>query len=175
MTPWGNPRLIHPKDITILNSLLKRSITFLATGFGAGYAPFAPGTFGTLAGLPLWWLLQDLSIVIYLLVVILLFVAGIPVCGWMSRHLGVEDAPVIVWDEIVGLLVTLFLVPAGWPWVILGFLLFRVFDIIKPWPIGLIDSKIKGGLGIMLDDLVAALFALILLQLIYWQFGSSLF
>lgn len=158
-----------------MSSKIKPLISFFATGFGAGYAPFAPGTFGTLVGLPLWWVIQDLSAVSYLSVVIVLFIAGVPLCGWMSRELGVEDAPLIVWDEIVGLLVALFLVPAGWLWVGVGFLFFRVFDIMKPWPIGLIDSKIKGGVGIMLDDLVAALFAFILLQLLHWQFGPTLF
>ncbi|MBI5451415.1 MAG: phosphatidylglycerophosphatase A [Gammaproteobacteria bacterium] len=137
---------------------------FLAFGCGSGAMPFAPGTFGTLPGVLLYWWLQDLNLSWYLLVVALLFGFGVWLCQRVSQQLGVHDHSGIVWDEIVGYLVTMTLAPPGIGWMIGGFVLFRVFDITKPWPIHAIDRQVMGGLGIMLDDVVAAVLAAVCLQ-----------
>ncbi|MCB1868938.1 MAG: phosphatidylglycerophosphatase A [Gammaproteobacteria bacterium] len=139
-------------------------VHLLACGLGSGAFPKAPGTAGTLAAVPLYLLMQPLSDALYLLIVVFLFVVGIWLCDRTSRDLGVHDHAGIVWDEWVGLLVTLWLAPAGFGWLIAGFLLFRFFDVLKPWPIGWLDRRVEGGLGIMLDDLVAGLFGFALLQ-----------
>lgn len=135
----------------------------LATGFGTGIATIAPGTFGTLVGIPLFLLLQPLPLWAYCLVTIMLFCAGIWICEQAARDLGVHDHPGIVWDEVVGYLVTMIGVPADWLWILTGFILFRIFDILKPWPIKLIDQRVTGGLGIMLDDLIAGMFSLMII------------
>jgi phosphatidylglycerophosphatase A len=157
MTPMAErvpPRLLlHPLD-------------FLALGFGSGLVPRAPGTAGTLVAVPVYLFMRLLPLPYYLALTALLFVAGIALCAHTARRLGVHDHPAIVWDEIVGYLVTMVLAPAGWAWVAAGFVLFRFFDIIKPWPICWLDRQVHGGLGIMLDDLVAGLFAAVLLQLL---------
>jgi phosphatidylglycerophosphatase A len=133
--------------------------------------PKAPGTAGTVAAIPLYLLLQPLAWWIYLLMTAVLFLAGIWLCGRTSRDLGVHDHGGIVWDEWVGLLVTLWLAPSGWIWLLAGFVLFRLFDILKPWPIGWLDRRIGGGLGIMLDDLLAGFYGFALLQLGVYLFG----
>ena len=140
---------------------------FIAYGFGAGLAPKAPGTFGTLVGLPFWFLLRGLlpQPMEYLLACTVLFIFGCWICGESARLLGLHDAPGIVFDEIVGFLITcipLLYVPAGLaslPWLIAAFALFRFFDIIKPWPIRWLDRKVHGGIGIMIDDVLAGIFA----------------
>jgi phosphatidylglycerophosphatase A len=114
----------------------------------------------------LYLILYKLAWFYYLALVILLFLIGIWICGVTARALNVHDHPSIVWDEIVGYLVTMIFAPAGWGWILLGFVLFRIFDIFKPWPINLLDKHLKGGIGIMIDDLVAGIFSLTLLQLI---------
>ncbi len=139
-------------------------VHFLAFGFGSGLAPFAPGTFGTLAAVPLYLLLAPLSLSLYLAVVVVAFVAGIWICDKAGADLGVHDHGGIVWDEFVGLWIALIAAPAGWSWIVAGFLLFRLFDIWKPWPIGWADRQVSGGLGVMLDDVIAGLYALIVLQ-----------
>ncbi|NCF10115.1 MAG: phosphatidylglycerophosphatase A [Gammaproteobacteria bacterium] len=139
-------------------------VQFVACGFGAGLAPKAPGTFGTLVALPLWWLLQPLPLPVYLGVVALLSIIGVWLCDRAAARLGVHDHPAIVWDEIVGYLVTMVAAPAGWLPMLLGFVLFRAFDILKPWPIRWLDRKVHGGVGIMADDLLAGLFAAVALQ-----------
>ena len=146
----------------------RNPIHWLAFGFGSGAAPKAPGTFGTLAALLPYYFLQDLPLLPYLAIILISFVAGIYICGQCSKDLGVHDHGGIVWDEFVGLWITLIAVPTGWPWVVLGFVLFRIFDIAKPWPIRWADKQVSGGLGIMLDDVLAGLYALALLQLIAW-------
>ncbi|MFA7619351.1 MAG: phosphatidylglycerophosphatase A [Thiohalomonadaceae bacterium] len=145
--------------------LLRDPGHLLALGFGSGLMRFAPGTFGTLAAIPLYLLLQSLPLVVYLIVIVLLFVLGVWICGRTARALGVHDAPSIVWDEVVGYLLVMAAAPQGWGSVLLGFVLFRVFDIAKPWPIRWVDRRVTGGLGIMLDDLIAAIPAWLLLQL----------
>ncbi len=144
---------------------LKNPVHLLAFGFGSGLAPVAPGTFGTLAAVPLYLLLARLPLSAYLVLLALIVVGGVWICGRTSRDLDVHDHRGIVWDEWAGFLVTMTAVPQGWPWVTAGFVLFRLFDVLKPWPIGWLDARVKGGWGIMLDDLLAGAAAWILLQL----------
>ena len=146
--------------------LLKNPIHFLSLGFGSGLAPFAPGTFGTLVALPLYFLLQKLPLPLYLAVIVAGFVIGIWLCEQTTQALGVHDHSGIVWDEIIGYLITMIAIPLDWRWIVAGFLLFRFFDIIKPWPIRWIDSQVSGGFGIMLDDVIAGIFALLVLHLL---------
>lgn len=150
---------------------LTNLIHLLAFGFGAGLAPKAPGTFGTLMAVPFYLVLARLSLDLYLGVLALAILAGIWICGRTSRDLGVHDHPGIVWDEFAGFFVTMIAAPAGWLWVVVGFVLFRVFDILKPWPIGWLDRRVQGGLGIMLDDLLAGAYAWVVLQLLALWIG----
>lgn len=147
---------------------LKSPSCFLAIGFGSGLAPKAPGTFGTLVAVPIFLLLSPLPLWAYLAVTTLIFLIGIPICGRCSARLGVHDHSGIVWDEIAGFLITMAAVPAEPAWIAAGFLLFRLFDILKPWPIRWLDRRVSGGFGIMVDDLLAGLFALIVIQLALW-------
>ena len=139
------------------NFRLLNPVHFL--GFGSGLAPKAPGTFGTLAAVPLFLLLAPLSSPLYLLLLIVMSVAGIYICGKAAEDAGVPDHGAIVWDEFVGFLITMFLIPISWQSILVGFLLFRLFDIFKPWPISYLDKNCHGGLGIMLDDIVAGIAA----------------
>ncbi len=146
-------------------------VHFLAFGFGSGLARKAPGTFGTLVAIPLYLLLAGLPLAGYTLAVALAFLLGIWLCGRASADLGVHDHPGIVWDEFVGLWVALWAVPLDWLWLLLGFGLFRLFDILKPWPIGPLDRRVSGGIGIMIDDIVAGLMACGCLHLLLWWLG----
>lgn len=146
--------------------MLLHPVELLAFGFGSGLMPRAPGTAGTVVAIPIYLLVQSLAWPQYLALAALLFLAGIAICGHAAQRLGVHDHPGIVWDEIVGYLVTMTLAPAGWLWVAIGFVLFRLFDILKPWPIRWLDRQVHGGLGIMLDDLLAGVFAAAILQLL---------
>jgi len=130
----------------------------LAFGFGSGLSPKAPGTMGTLAAIPLWLLLNQLPMVFYWLVILVAAVVGIVICGTAAKKLGVHDHSGIVWDEFVGLWIAMAFLSPQLSSVICGFILFRFFDIVKPWPIGWLDKKMQGGLGIMLDDIVAGIF-----------------
>tara|TARA_R110000822_G_scaffold47164_1_gene125298 strand:- start:39 stop:509 length:471 start_codon:yes stop_codon:yes gene_type:complete len=141
------------------NFRLLNPVHFLALGFGSGLAPKAPGTFGTLAAVPLFLLLAPLSSPLYLLLLIVMSVTGIYICGKAAEDAGVPDHGAIVWDEFVGFLITMFLIPISWQSILVGFLLFRLFDIFKPWPISYLDKNCHGGLGIMLDDIVAGIAA----------------
>ncbi len=134
-------------------------VLFLAFGFGSGLAKKAPGTFGTLAAVPLYLPLAQTGQMTYWVVTVLASLLGIWICGKAAEKLGEHDFCGIVWDEIAGLLVTLAFVPFSWQALLAGFVLFRFFDIVKPWPIRWIDQKVSGGLGIMLDDIIAGLFA----------------
>jgi phosphatidylglycerophosphatase A len=147
-------------------ALIRRPICFLGLGFGSGLAPKAPGTFGTLAAVPIVWGMQGLSITNYLLVTLIAFIVGIWICQQSAEWLQMEDPSAVVWDEIVGYMVTMIAAPQGWEWLVLGFILFRIFDIWKPWPIKWADQKLHGGFGIMVDDVIAGVFALILIQCI---------
>jgi phosphatidylglycerophosphatase A len=151
---------------TTVKPNLKNPLHLLAFGFGSGLAPIAPGTFGTLVAIPPYLLLQSLPQTFYLGVVLFGFILGVWVCGRTSADLGVHDHGGIVWDEVVGYLLTMTLAPSGWGWVVVGFLLFRLFDILKPWPIRWFDQRVPGGFGIMLDDVLAGLYAGLVLWLI---------
>jgi len=155
----------HSQSKVVFN--LKQPIQFLALGFGSGLAPKAPGTFGTLTAIPLFLLLTMLTPLNYLLAVVLMSVAGVYICGKAAADVGVHDHPAIVWDEFIGFFITMFMIPVSWQSILVGFILFRLFDILKPWPISFIDKNLSGGLGIMLDDILAGAFALVIMQLIF--------
>lgn len=163
------------------NTGLRNPVIFLAFGLGSGAAPKAPGTFGSLAALPLFLLLGGLSLPVYLGVMVVATIFGIWVCGRAAEILGVHDHSSIVWDEFVGQWLTLIvLVPVlSWTWgtlawMALGFGLFRFFDILKPWPIRWLDNNVHGGLGIMLDDVAAAIPAGLILALCYYGWLGKL-
>lgn len=150
--------------------LLAHPAHLLAFGLGAGLAPKAPGTLGTLLGLPLFWSIvavaPDLPNQLALIVAAFLF--GIWACGRTGRALGVPDHGGIVWDEIVAFALVLLFTPPGWAWTALAFALFRLFDILKPWPIRYFDTRLKSGFGVMFDDLLAAGFAIAALKGTEW-------
>ena len=155
-------------DLDTRKKVLRDPVNFLAFGFGTGLAPIAPGTVGSLPGVAIAWLSLPLAIEWRLLIGVLLVVAGIWICGQSARRMGVHDHPGIVWDEIAGMYLVLLTVPPSIVLWALGFLLFRLFDILKPWPIRDLDHRLRGGTGIMLDDLAAALFAALLLGFGRW-------
>jgi phosphatidylglycerophosphatase A len=145
-------------------TVLRDPFHFLAFGFGSGLTPYAPGTAGTVAAIPMFILLHGLSLPVYLAVTGMFLLIGIWICGRASTALGVHDHSGIVWDEIVGFLFAMTAAPAGGVWILIGAVLFRVFDIAKPWPASLIDRRVGGGPGIMLDDLVAGAYSLVAIQ-----------
>jgi len=159
-----------------LKFLFAHPAHLIAFGFGSGLAPKAPGTVGTLLGLPLFWLVAaaapDLPNRIILLVAAFLF--GVWACARTGRALGVADHGGIVWDEIVAFALVLMFIPAqpftpaGGLWIALAFALFRLFDILKPWPISLADARLKNGFGVMFDDLLAAGYAIAALKGLQW-------
>ena len=154
-------------------SELKDPVVLIAVGFGSGLAPKAPGTAGTVVAVPLYLMMQPLPLATYLLVTTILFIAGIWVCTYTAEKLGEHDHPSIVIDEIVGYLVTMIAAPEGWLPVIAGFVLFRLLDAVKPWPISWFDRSLNGGLGIMVDDVVAGIIAMVIIQgLVYFQLLS---
>ena len=155
-------------DGNLARTVLTDPVNFLAFGFGTGLAPFAPGTVGSLPGVLLFWLTLDLGLYVQLGVVLALALLGVWICGESARRIGVHDHGGIVWDEITGMYLTLLAAPvtlSGW---LIAFALFRLMDIVKPWPIRDLDHRLGGGLGIMLDDLVAALYAAVVLGLYRW-------
>ncbi|HEY0563432.1 MAG TPA: phosphatidylglycerophosphatase A [Methylophilus sp.] len=141
----------------------------LGLGFGTGLAPKAPGTLGTVIGLPLFWIMHAYSFNTQLLILLALFVLGIYVCGKTGLALGVSDHGGIVWDEIVAMMLVLTFTPLHWFWWLLAFALFRLFDIWKPFPIRQCDAQLKGGFGVMFDDLLAAIYAIIVLKVCLWM------
>jgi phosphatidylglycerophosphatase A len=152
-------------------SVWRNPVHFLAFGFGSGASPWAPGTMGTLAAVPLYFLIAQLSLPFYLLVLLVSFLLGCWLCGRTSADLGVHDHSGIVWDEFVGYWLTMLALPVTLGWALAGFVLFRFFDIIKPWPIGWVDKRVHGGFGIMLDDVLAAVYAALILHLFYYYLG----
>ncbi len=150
---------------------MKRPLMWLATGFGAGLSPLAPGTAGSLVGVLFYLAMAGLPLPLYLALVLVLAIIGIWVCERAGRALAVADHPSIVWDEIVGLLIAMAATPPSWQGLVSGFALFRLFDILKPWPVGRIDRSVKGGLGVMLDDVMAGLYALACLQILRHTFA----
>lgn len=156
-----------PLTVPQRRALLSHPAGWIATAFGAGLLPKAPGTAGSaVALLPWWFLLRDLAPGWYALVLIAGFALGVWACAVSGRRLGVDDHGALVWDEVIGMWVALFVSPAAWPWMLAGFVLFRLFDIWKPWPVRVADRRIHGGFGVMLDDVLAGVYALVVLQLI---------
>ncbi len=141
-------------------------VHFFAFGFGSGLSPFAPGTAGTLAAVVLELPMRQLPMTVRIGILVAVCIAGVWLCGESARRLGAHDHPGIVWDEFAGYFLTMLVAPAGLVWSVAGFALFRVFDILKPWPIRDLDHRIPGGLGIMVDDIVAGVFAAIGLLLL---------
>ena len=146
-------------------SVWRNPVHFVAFGFGSGAAPVAPGTFGTALGVLIYLVLPAMTWPIYVLFLLLSFALGVWLCDKTSKEIGVHDHGGIVWDEFVGYWITMFLAPPGWLWVLIGFVLFRIFDILKPWPIRWLDKNVSGGFGVMIDDVLAGLMALGCLQL----------
>jgi phosphatidylglycerophosphatase A len=138
---------------------------FLAFGFGSGLSRFAPGTIGTIAAVPFAILLKLLPSVIYWPVLTVLFFLGIYICGITATRLGKHDPGGIVWDEMVAYWLVVAFLPLEWAWWLAAFVLFRLFDILKPWPISQSERFFKGGLGIMVDDIIAAFYAMAILAL----------
>lgn len=153
-------------------AFFKHPVHWLALGFGTGLVPKAPGTAGTLAALPFILLTASQPLMVKLLALLLLCISGIWLCGKSAELLGVHDHGAIVWDEIAGYYLTALFIPVSALGLLLGFIVFRIFDILKPWPIRQLDAQVHGGLGIMLDDLVAGLLAggvICLLQFVLMQ------
>lgn len=159
------------KQINLANRVWQDPVYFIAFGFGSGLMPKAPGTWGTVAAVPVYLLLMHCNPIVYLILTALAFILGVWVSDKVSNELGVHDYKGIVWDEVVGYVLTMFMAPQGFKWMLCGFILFRIFDIWKPQPIGYIDEKLKGGMGIMLDDVLAAIPAWIIMQLLAWSFA----
>lgn len=157
-----------PPDIAFLRGHLAHMLALVG---GAGLSPVAPGTVGALVGIPFGLALALAGPLIALFVLAAVAVLGIWACGTTARHAGVHDHPAIVLDETWAMAAVAAFVPAGILPVVIGFLAFRLFDIAKPWPIGVIDRRVGSGLGIMLDDAVAALFALVAVYLLVRGLG----
>ena len=136
----------------------------VATVLGVGYVPFAPGTFGSVVGLVLWWVLPA-STAVHGAAIVALFIVGSWSGGIAERHFGTTDPSVVVIDEVMGMLITLFLNPVGWAGALAAFLLFRVFDVIKPYPSNQLE-RLPGGVGVMADDAMAAVYANLALRAI---------
>jgi len=155
--------------------VLTNPVHFLAFGLGSGLSPVAPGTTGTMAAIPLAWLMAEyLSLPLYLAVTLVAMVVGFWICGRSSEMLGVHDHRGIVWDEFVGYFITMIAVPQTWYWILLGFLLFRFFDIFKPWPAKQFDASLHNGVGIMIDDVIAGLYALACMHLCIYGYNHWL-
>ncbi len=142
----------------------------IAFGFGSGLAPKAPGTVGTLLGLPLFGLIVAVApgLTNRIIMLTAAFLVGVWACGRTGRALGVADHGGMVWDEIVAYALVLLFTPSGWLWIALAFALFRLFDILKPWPIRYADTHLKTGFGVMFDDLLAAGYAIAVIKGVQW-------
>lgn len=145
-------------------AILRNPIHLLAFGFGSGLSPKAPGTAGTVLAVGIYLLLPAMSPLVYGGLIVIAFLFGIWLCGKTAEDLGVHDHGGIVWDEFVGYWITMFMAPTGLIWVVVGFILFRLLDIFKPWPIKWADKELAGGLGIMLDDVLAGIMAALCIQ-----------
>lgn len=147
-------------------SVWQKPSHFIAFGFGSGTIPFAPGTFGTLMAIPFYLALSTFSHTTYLFLLIFFTLTSMWLCDKVSKEIHFDDHSGMCLDEIIGFLITMFHAPNGFTWIILGFLLFRLFDIWKPWPIHLIDEKMEGGIGAILDDVLAGIYSFIIIQLL---------
>jgi phosphatidylglycerophosphatase A len=145
---------------------MKHFFLFLATGFGVGYSPVAPGTLGTLIAIPVYYFLSEIPSPLYEITLIGFFFLSVWISENAERLFGKKDDPRIVIDEIMGFLITMLWVPKTLPFVIMGFFLFRFFDILKPFPIRRLEKRLRGGFGVVLDDVAAGVYANIVLQFI---------
>jgi phosphatidylglycerophosphatase A len=152
-------------------AILANPIHLVAFGFGAGLSPKAPGSVGTIVAVLIYLVLPSMPPIIYAGLVLLSFFFGIWICGKTAEDLGVHDHGGIVWDEFVGYWITMFMAPSGLFWVLLGFVFFRLLDIFKPWPIKWADKELAGGLGIMLDDVLAGIMAALGMQAVVVLIG----
>lgn len=150
----------------IPEAVWQKPLYFVAFGLGSGTIPFAPGTFGTLLAIPFYLLLKPLPLFAYLLFVVAFIIISSWISDVVSKQIKVHDHPGMNIDEFAGFFVTMINAPSGALWVLLGFVLFRFFDIIKPWPINYLDKNVHGGIGVVLDDVVAGFFALIIIQIL---------
>lgn len=164
---------ILANPIPIKFSMLLNPLHVLSLGFGAGLSPRAPGTVGTIVSIIPYLYLSQLALLPYITVIFVGFALGVYLCHYTSQALGAHDHSGIVWDEFIGFWITMIAVPAvTWQWILVGFVLFRFFDIVKPWPVIWADKHLKGGFGIMFDDVLAGLYALACMQLIAKYPGS---
>jgi len=161
--------LTRAKDVAKSRLRMSNPWHLLATGFGSGLSPVMPGTVGSIAAIPFWWLMTFLPLQLYSMVVLVGISVGVYLCHRTARDMGVHDHGSIVWDEFIGMWITLMAIPVinGW-WVLAGFITFRLFDIWKPWPIRWFDKNVHGGMGIMVDDIIAGVISAALL------YGASL-
>lgn len=154
---------------------LKNPLHFMAVGFGSGLSPIASGTTGSFAAIPFCYLFTGLPVPWYLIIIMISWYIGIVACQSATDAIGIDDHGAIVWDEFVGMFITTICAPQSLTWMLVCFFVFRIFDIVKPWPIKLIDSDLHGGLGIMLDDVLAGLYSLVVIQLLLYFFPSLSF
>lgn len=157
---------MNEQDQPPCKGIFRDPVHWLAFGFGSGCSPYAPGTAGTIAAIPVFLLIKETPLWLYLGITVAMFVVGIWLCDRVTKKLGVHDHSGIVWDEIVGYLITMIAAPEGWIWILTGFFLFRLFDVLKPWPISVADRRITNGFGIMFDDVIAGGLAFVSVQLI---------
>lgn len=150
-------------------SVWKKPSHFIAFGFGTGAMPVAPGTFGTLIAVPFYLAFRSLPLAAYIVLVLFITIGSMWLCERVSHEIDVHDHQGMCLDEIVGYLVTMTGAPHGIGWIILGFILFRIFDIWKPWPIDYIDKHVSGGFGMILDDVLAGVYSLIFIKLLSWM------
>ncbi|HVV95785.1 MAG TPA: phosphatidylglycerophosphatase A [Rhodanobacteraceae bacterium] len=160
-------------DAEMRRAVLAHPAGWIASGFGSGLSPIASGTVGSAVAIAPWLVLRHLDVAIYAIVVAVAFVIGIWSADRVIRVLRVEDPGVVVWDEFVGqwiALLPLVVAPRDWPWIVAGFVLFRIFDVWKPWPASWADRSVKGGFGAMLDDAIAGGYAAVVLALLIHSF-----
>ncbi len=160
-------------DRSLARQVLRDPVHWIAFGFGAGLLPIAPGTWGSALAAVIFWLAPPLALQTHAIIVIGGFILGVWLCGVSARRLGVHDHPGIVFDEIVAMWATLAVVPRLALWSVIAFFVFRVMDVWKPWPIREADHRIPGGLGIMLDDALAAAFAAVIVSSL-WKLSAYL-
>lgn len=151
-----------------VQGLLRNPAQLLAFGFGSGLSPWAPGTAGTLVAVALFLPLRELSLIYFTVFIVVTALFGIWICDIASKQLNTHDHPGIVWDEFVGYWITMWALPTDWVWIVAGFIMFRLFDILKPWPISVLDRRVGGGFGIMVDDMLAGVLACFTLHVVLY-------
>ena len=146
---------------------------WLASGLGLGYAPLMPGTFGTLLGVLIYYFTGRIPLLFYIPILIVIFLISVWASHQAELILFTRDPQIVTIDEVIGYLVAMFSLPFGWKWMLAGFLLFRVFDILKPWPASYFDNVSKRGFAVVMDDVVAGIYANICLQIIRYLFFKN--